>query len=114
MKNSERILINSIAGNDIDGETAALCGSIQNYRRYQKKHGRILTFQQSAREWKQELFLPIVSKLKNENVEKNEFTNAFFHDLYKAEGNDFKVEESRNVKQVKEKGLKALLHHLIA
>ncbi len=118
MKNSERILVNSIAGKEVPGETAALCGSIQNYRRSQKKHGRIISFRQAAKEWEREIFLPIITDLKNDikfkKVSDREFKDAFFRNLYKAEGNDFKVEIAESLLPAKEKGLMALLHKLIA
>ena len=118
MKNSERILVNAIAGREVPGETAALCGSIQNYRKKKKKHGRIISFRQAAKEWEREIFLPIITDLKKDHktgkASGKEFTNEFFRNLYKAEGNDFKVDVVESHPQTKERGFMALLHKLIA
>ena len=119
MKNSERILVNAIAGREVPGETAALCGSIQNYRRNERKLGRMLTFDEAAAEWNRKIFSPIMEQLTAPGMSLaigHGIGSIFFHVLYAVEENGFIYDPSlvRAEALGKAHGLRAMISKLIA
>ena len=119
MTESERILVNGIAGEAIPGETIALCGSIQNYRRNEKKLGRTLTFNEAAAEWNSRIFSPIIDQLTAPGMALaigHGIGNVFFHVLYAVEENGFIYDPSlvRTEALGKAHGLRAMISRLIA
>ncbi len=119
MTESERILVNGIAGEAIQGETIALCGSIQNYRRNEKKLGRTLTFNEAAAEWNRKIYAPIMKQLTAPGMALaigHGIGRLFFHVLYAVEENGFIYNPSlvRAEALGKAHGLRAMISKLIA
>lgn len=119
MTDNERILIHQIA-EDITGEDMALCGSIQSYRMALRRKGTNLSFRKAAEEWKKNVYLPIISELKDDPavsiaIGKN-VNEAFFRALYATEVNGFIPEKNmiRAEAMKKAHGLRAFISRLIA
>lgn len=119
MTENERILVSRIAGEAIPGETIALCGSIQNYRRNEKKLGRMLSFNEAAAEWNRKIFSPIMEQLTAPGMSLaigHGIGSIFFHVLYAVEENGFIYDPSlvRAEALGKAHGLRAMISKLIA
>lgn len=120
MTDDERILVEKMTGSMLPGETASIYGSIQNYRRMQRKAGRSLSFKKAAAEWNERIFLPIISELNTDGAlplaAGKDIKSVFFPALYDAEGNGFVFRSGSARARALEKahGLRALLLRLIA
>ncbi len=120
MTENERILVNSIAGSYLPGEAMAIYGSIQNYRRLRKKEGMALTFAEAAAEWKERIFLPIISEIRSDMALSiaagSRIEEAFFPALYAVEDNGFEFSAAavRRAVMKKAHGIRAFISRLIA
>ena len=120
MTESKRILVEGITGIKERSKTFALAGSIQNYRRIQKKKGRLLSFHQAAEEWRRDIYLPVISSLKHDTIISfaigRSVQEYLFTALYAVEDNAFRFEAALVRKAVLDKahGLRAAISRLIA
>ena len=119
MTESERILIHKIAGDYIQGEDKALCGSIQSYRMAMRHKGRNISFSKAVEEWDENIFIPIISELRNNKaisiaIGRN-LNEAFFSSLYAIENDGFCFRKETVDKEAMKKahGIRGLLSHLV-
>ncbi len=115
-----RILAYELTEGLLPGEEMAICGSIQNYRRIQRKMGRYLSEADARREWKEKVFDEIVSLLRNDRVISiatgSNIAEFFFPVLYQIENNNYRIDrnEIRALILRKAHGFRAFLSKLIA
>ncbi len=120
MTDNERILVRKISGKDVPGEENAICGSIQNYRRIERRAGRILSFEDAALEWKERIYDPIIRTLREDPAASlavgRNINPAFFSALYNTECSGFRFDRDlvRNVAMEKAHGIRAFISRLIA
>ena len=99
MTDKRRIQIEDATDGLFSSENAALCGSIQNFRKImEKKEGREVSFQEALNEWKERIYTPLISEIKNDAVINLALGHsryaAFFPSLYLIEDRGFEFDSA--------------------